>query len=483
MVPDVQSCKHEEGQLQLPPVKLECKKEEMRLAMFSQKIEVNSGGKFEEGMLDHITPIMKHFGGPRQYLDWRFKDNTNKNNFVANLERAFPKIPLATYHTESVAPSHMNEIMLHISDLGWEVWCSTKPPPFENVCLTLCDEILHDTFVTHNDPIKLSSRRCPEYKEEDGGIPFWACYIKGAARSATALMIADRIMVNNIDPALQCPELARSFSCIIAKLGSLADSEEAIAFENAKLSVRGSIRKAHDVVTWLGVFSLMKKKQHAFDASALVNKWNKDASKQSQIVGTKKVALLNLLTLEDEAVDFLIGVVSTHGDTHCFQEDAFANKKIMPGNGPLIRSSPLWTSRLKVSPASFMGMLKMCIANFVRRPVAIRKPLDKDGLEDCARQASLVWALASEMSMAVPVSPDKIQQCWFNVFQEGDMNIELTLQQAIAEKKIPLRGRMLLSFENCLNPICNKKGRLKHCNKHVVGIISGTWLAEMQLSP
>ena len=77
----------------------------------------------------------------------------------------------------------------------------------------------------------------------------------------------------------------------------------------------------------------------------------------------------------------------------------------------------------------------MCIANFVRRPVAIRKPLDKDGLEDCARQASLVWALASEMSMAVPVSPDKIQQCWFNVFQEGDMNIELTLQQAIAEKK------------------------------------------------
>ena len=101
----------------------------------------------------------------------------------------------------------------------------------------------------------------------------------------------------------------------------------------------------------------------------------------------------------------------------------------------MIRNSPLWTSRLKVSHASCMGMLKMCIANFVRRPIAIRKPLDKDGLEDCARQASLVWALATEMSMDIPVSPDKIQQCWFNAFQEGDMNIELTLQQAIAEKK------------------------------------------------
>ena len=101
----------------------------------------------------------------------------------------------------------------------------------------------------------------------------------------------------------------------------------------------------------------------------------------------------------------------------------------------MIRNYPLWTSRLKVSHASFMGILKMCIANFVRRPIAIRKPLDKDGLEDCARQASLVWALATELSMDIQASPGKIQQCWFIVFQEGDMNIELTLQQAIAEKK------------------------------------------------
>ena len=121
--------------------------------------------------------------------------------------------------------------------------------------------------------------------------------------------------------------MARSFSCIIAKLGSLADSEEAIAFENAKLSVRGSIRNAHDVVTWLGVFSLMKKKQHSFDPSALVNKWNKDASKQSQITGWK-MALMNLLTLENEAIDLLIAVVSTHGEKNCFTEEAFSNKKI-----------------------------------------------------------------------------------------------------------------------------------------------------------
>ena len=105
---------------------------------------------------------------------------------------------------------------------------------------------------------------------------------------------------------------------------------QSIAIRNALLSQRGSIRKAHDIFTWASKLRMLEVR--GCDPSATMKKWQEIASKNGQITGGKRLALLNLLKLPEELVDDLIRHVSEFGfDGCCFSEDAFANKKILTG--------------------------------------------------------------------------------------------------------------------------------------------------------
>ena len=93
---------------------------------------------------------------------------------------------------------------------------------------------------------------------------------RGAARMASALVLADQLMINFCnDPlriATHCQELASSLSCIYARVHFLSTDETEIAFANAKLSNRGSIRRAFDTVTWLGTLCKLRKANPNLDA-------------------------------------------------------------------------------------------------------------------------------------------------------------------------------------------------------------------------
>ena len=77
-------------------------------------------------------------------------------------------------------------------------------------------------------------------------------WVKGMARSATILSTADQLVLSGADLSLVCPELVASMQVLYARRALEADDFASIALENAKLSSAGSIRKAHDVLTWSG---------------------------------------------------------------------------------------------------------------------------------------------------------------------------------------------------------------------------------------
>lgn len=185
------------------------------------------------------------------------------------------------------------------------------------------------------DPLLISGRRSDKALViSDGDLPdprvcFWAAYVKGMARSCTTLTLLDQCLVNEIDLEAVCPDLLHLVKRIHARRHMASDDLASIALANAQLSSAGSIRKEHDVITWLGKLVLLR--TQGADPGAIIARWNSMSSVRSQLNGQKRVCLLNLLEkAPTEIVDFLINLASQVAD-RLFPEEAFANKKILPG--------------------------------------------------------------------------------------------------------------------------------------------------------
>ena len=182
------------------------------------------------------------------------------------------------------------------------------------------------------DPLLLSGRRSDKALAISDVCPrvcFWAAYVKGQARSCTTLTLLDQCLVNEIDLDAVCPNLLHTVKRIKARRQIASDDLASIALANAHLSSAGSIRRAHDVTTWLGKLVLLQKQ--GADPGAIITRWNSMSSGRSQLTGQKRVCLLNLLEKAPaETIEFLLDLAS-HVAEPFLTEDAFANKKILPG--------------------------------------------------------------------------------------------------------------------------------------------------------
>ena len=79
-------------------------------------------------------------------------------------------------------------------------------------------------------------------------------------------------------------------------------------------------------------------------------------------------------------------------------------------------------------------MVRFLCKSFARKPVGLRRRADKSTMEDAAQQASLVHALVAEVQKECPIPEEDLNKSVIEVFENGDMNLELLLQGAIFEK-------------------------------------------------
>lgn len=361
---------------------------------------------------------------------WNYLDHHhghNRDEFAQQLADHFPPLPGIMYHKSHKLPPPPEVLFLQLADLSWDAKSSTKPPPFRVTTMSLLDEFLTNTFLTSGDPLLLWQSADP------GSSVAWAHYVKGACRSATALLLASLCMRYQWDIGNLSPPLQESLCSVCVQQATCGSDIASVALANARLSYRGSLRKPHCALTWLGKLCLLKSKGIA--PSVILKEWNQSCPREAQIKGAKSTSLLALLNLEDEAISFLSQHVSEFGSGgSAFTETCWSNRKIMPGSGP--KGYPKeWNSRLTMSSRGFLLMLKYIDVTHRKKLLGARSKLSNTQMEDAAMLVQLLVSLVNELEEQLPVTPHVIETEVIQLLMNGDMNLELQLQGALSEKQ------------------------------------------------
>ncbi|CAJ1461118.1 unnamed protein product [Effrenium voratum] len=373
--------------------------------------------------------LLSHFGGPQQYLQQAHPDT---NSFAATLGLEFSTTRQDVNFVTSLPADDSTMFCLKLSDLSFSPESSTKPAPYLTTAISLLDEYLCNSFISESnfnalaccpgDPILLWSG--PQGSSE--GPSGWVHYVKGAARSMTLLFLASLAMKCEWKLEILHPALFESMRVIWARRATLSTDIKRVAFANAALSSRGSIRRAHDVPTWLSKLSLLCTK--GFKADAAIKAWNMEATRESQLAGQKRVALLFLLSAPPGTAELLLKHTSEFGSQSAFAEEAFSNKAIQVG-AVTKTGDKIWSKRLTQTAASFVMMIRFVDATHRRLLPGNRAKLSKEALQEAAHLCQLLQAVQddlAEQGVAATSLSEKLLA--------GDRNLEMELQVALAER-------------------------------------------------
>ena len=279
------------------------------------------------------------------------------------------------------------------------------------------------------------------------------------------LMLAHVILNElKVDVQLLNPSLHQSLLAVYCRLGTAASDSATIAMENARLSARGVIRKAHDVITWAGKLHTLK--LQGLQLAEIIKKYNESATKDSAIQGAKRMGLVALLDLPEQCLSLLLQHVSEFGFDGCaFNETAFSNKKPMRGFQPRANSDRAWQKRLAATSEGYELLVRYVHCSHARKPSAIRSKLDTAAMTEATQMSQLLISCLQEIQdqHALPGgAKDKILQD----FVDGDNNLELELQGAISELKKGWQPAELTPFRELIATcIAKRDGKLKALQK------------------
>ena len=148
---------------------------------------------------------------------------------------------------------------------------------------------------------------------------------------------------------------------------------------------RGSIRRAHCALTWVGTLLTLQTEFNSQDASQTIKQYNTMASAGAQLQGNKRVSILALLQVDPATICCMMDALSTlTSDGTPWTDEAWSNKKVMPGH--VARSAdPAWSARLTITTESFGLMVRWQAAEWSRKLPMMRRKLDKHHLEEGAQ--------------------------------------------------------------------------------------------------
>jgi hypothetical protein len=186
-------------------------------------------------------------------------------------------------------------------------------------------------------------------------------------------------------------DTARTIYCFNPKLTTKKEE----VFFNFKMSVRGAIRQAPNVIQWcLTLKNLNSLGEN--DATALIKEWNTQSSKAGQLTGGKYNAVKQVLVGMPIAIlTFLENHISLLGWGNCaYSDDSLSNKKVYPGH--IFKSpKPGWADRVVVTERSMLLHVMMTVNEHMQKvPNARRKYTKKDLEEGAQRKSHRSFSLA-----------------------------------------------------------------------------------------
>lgn len=254
----------------------------------------------DDVVLDAMRDILKRHGSPERYLGAMLGDATQRASFSEWLWMAFPEkddiiyehADSLTYTSDESELAKMPPMCFHVSQLGYHPSTSLKADTGGQTAMLLVEQYLKDGFMTQLEPLLITQPN--ELRDAMGCDVPWAgtcreCaplmphslgYVKGKARSTSLLMMLHWAMGAKFDLPTMFLESARVVYGHALTMKSKMDE----AMMNMKMSVRGSIRKAPNVIqTVIMMKNIMK--CSSLDAGSFVRKWNAMSGRLNQIIG------------------------------------------------------------------------------------------------------------------------------------------------------------------------------------------------------
>ena len=381
-------------------------------------------------MPEFMEPI-KRCGGAMQYLLGYIAEKGGHDQFAKRLGEFFEPLPDIIYNTKADCDVADKDLIFRLGDLGYSDLCTTGGKPRLQTSLKLVDGIQTQGFDTQGDPLWIWKNAQTQEQSV-----FWMSFVKGHTRSCTVLAMAAIAMDHFATPEAMADagwgHLLVSLRIIRVRMHPAQDVQAA-AFQNANQAYKGSIRQAHDIVSWLQKLAKLSAATGC-TADDIITKWNVQAPNGAKLVGQKYVSLKHLLQdITDDARLLLIDHASKHGANSAFSDDAFNNKKILPGYKPL-RAHPRWNKWLTVSNDSFKLMLEHLIYKHELNQLNPHKVLKKK-MEEVSQQAALVVGISDSLMETYGGLPrSDIKNNFIDVFVASDPNLIMALEAALEEK-------------------------------------------------
>ena len=227
--------------------------------------------------------VCNNYGGPQQFLKARLGSKEAQIKFAKQLRATLPPVMDKTYCHDWPLPAIREEdmastpaLVVHLSVLGYDLACTTKHPPLAETCRKIMEEVLVDGFVTASEPLKVMSLGTHDvdflpssseghlhaaWQDQAATVPDMTIpsaslgYVKGMARATTILALLYILIEDGVDLAVHYPKIYSTASAVNVYHLQYVD-KAAVAFANARFSVRGSIRRAPTVWVLVNVWLL-----------------------------------------------------------------------------------------------------------------------------------------------------------------------------------------------------------------------------------
>ena len=411
------------------PVPWEIKPVDPSEVKFKDRVEVVTSS-FHKNVLEAC-------GGPAQYLEKKLSGQAAQDSFLSWLWKEFPlrsdklynlDTPLPTVNFKERAESLPSKV--HIGTLGFMMACSLKPPPSSHAAHTLCQHLLTEGFLSSDKPLLVKHLHDSEilaglsapWSKEACGQPLAAFslgYVKGMLRASTVLALLHLFWEDGNGSSLLAAFPTFKESCEVVYVHHVSlPSVESEVFNNFLISIRDSISKPPNFMTWLHTLRALKKRGYD-DSAAVISRFNQLVAKSSWLVGSKATALGNFLTLIPEnIIELLQGHVSKWGWESCvLSDDALSSKKLLP-NHVFKAPHKSWKKLCAMSPVATELAFKRLIRDH-EKPGAVRKKAAKDHMESVAETACLLSNLATQLMETFPISRADVEKHIFEPWLEG----------------------------------------------------------------
>ncbi len=423
-------------------------------------------------------------GGPQRLLQDLFPA-TKKKMFADIIRQMVPPGVDTDYFDRHMVPA-VQELrapgegvqVVELLCLGYDTCCSLKPMVATHKALQLWGEYLVDGFITHDNPLLITQPQelcaapgspatcmdnwCHEADNQAMSI-FSLGYVKGLARSVTALAVIAVSYKHNIDLQGTHPKLWESLRrvYIVKELGT--ENTLHVLMRAAKLSVRGSIRKPFNCLEWT---ICMRKLKNEIDDTSIITRWNSLASSEHKLHGRKHQSVACLLKLPDSVLERYLTHVQDHGWDHtCWNEDVLGEKRIHVGfkHGA---NTAAWSRRTIVSEASELMMIEHCEKLWEDTPGVLRRKFTKDMVINVSAVAAFIESCVQDLR-AMGLDPASVEKSRAP-FLQNDLNFTLEVQKAMQDKSPDFCVDSILYFKGLIQnyqdstvaDASSKKGRL-----------------------